>query len=103
MALTASPPWSPWKLRVWPSKHGSARSGEQAGSGDAELDEAGQDGRPGNAAEPTVAGVDELPSQWLEQLASSGIYPLSYVEGAAHAMRLDVGLYREQLLAIETR
>jgi diguanylate cyclase (GGDEF)-like protein len=51
----------------------------------------------------TIASVDELPAQWLEQLAQSGIVPKSFVEASAHVIRLEVGRYREQLLTAESR
>jgi diguanylate cyclase (GGDEF)-like protein len=47
--------------------------------------------------------VDELPPQWLEQLAQAGIVSKSYVEATAHVIRLEVGRYREQLLTAESR
>ena len=56
-----------------------------------------------NLPQPAIAGVEELPPRWLEQLAGSGIVPKSYVEASAHVMRLDVNSYREQLLTAEGR
>jgi diguanylate cyclase (GGDEF)-like protein len=47
--------------------------------------------------------VHELPSEWLDQLAAEGILAQSFVEGAAHVLRLEVGRYREQLIAVENR
>ncbi len=55
------------------------------------------------AAAPAVAGLDELPADWLAQLAAEGVVAHSFVEGVAHAIRLDVGRYREQLVAAECR
>ena len=52
---------------------------------------------------PVVAGLDELPPDWLAQLTTEGIVAQSFVEGVAHAIRLDVGRYREQLVAAECR
>jgi diguanylate cyclase (GGDEF)-like protein len=51
----------------------------------------------------TIASVDELPPEWLEQLAQSGIVSKTYVEASAHVIRLEVGRYREQLLTAESR
>jgi diguanylate cyclase (GGDEF)-like protein len=51
----------------------------------------------------TIASVEELPPEWLEQLAQSGIVTKSYVEASAHVIRLEVGRYREQLLTAESR
>ena len=47
--------------------------------------------------------MDELPAQWLDQLAQSGIVPKSFVEASAHVIRLEVGRYREQLVTAECR
>jgi diguanylate cyclase len=52
---------------------------------------------------PAVAPVDELPPDWLAKLAAEGIVAQSFVEGVAHAIRLEVGQYREQLVAAECR
>jgi len=50
---------------------------------------------------PVIAGIEELPREWLERLAADGIVPQSLVEGVAHIVRLDVNHYREQLLETE--
>lgn len=50
---------------------------------------------------PLIAGIDELPQDWLDRLAAAGIVPRSFVEGVAHVVRLDVNHYREQLVEIE--
>lgn len=55
------------------------------------------------APTPVVAGLDELPADWLAQLAAEGVVAQTFVEGVAHAIRLDVGRYREQLVAAECR
>jgi diguanylate cyclase len=52
---------------------------------------------------PIVAGFDELPPDWLAQLAVEGIVAQSFVEATAHVMRLEVGRYREQLIVAESR
>src|SRR4051812_11214057 len=52
---------------------------------------------------PAVAGVDELPTDWLAQLAAEGIVAQTFVEAAAHALRLEVSRYREQLVTAECR
>jgi diguanylate cyclase len=54
-------------------------------------------------APATIAGVDELPPEWLAQLATEGIIAESFIEGAAHVLRLEIGRYREQLAVAETR
>jgi diguanylate cyclase (GGDEF)-like protein len=54
-------------------------------------------------APATIPGVDELPADWLKDLAAQGIVTQSFVEGAAHALRLEVCRYREQLIAADTR
>jgi len=55
------------------------------------------------AVSPTVAGIDELPRQWLDRLAAAGVVAQSFLEGAAQVLRLEVGSYREQLIGIESR
>lgn len=52
---------------------------------------------------PVVAPLHELPADWLEKLAAEGIVAATFVEGVAHAIRLEVGTYREQLVAVECR
>ena len=47
--------------------------------------------------------MDELPADWLAQLASEGIIAQSFVEAAAHVLKLEVGRYRELLVTIECR
>ena len=54
-------------------------------------------------APATIAGVDELPAQWLQEMASEGVVPESFVEGAAQALRLEVVRYRQHLIAAEER
>ena len=54
-------------------------------------------------AASTVAGLEELPEDWLAQLAAEGIVAQTFVEASAHVMRLEVGRYREQLIAAEIR
>ncbi len=50
-----------------------------------------------------VAGLEELPEDWLAQLAAEGIVAQTFVEASAHVLRLEVGRYREQLVACEIR
>jgi diguanylate cyclase len=52
---------------------------------------------------PIVAGLDDLPPDWLAQLAVEGIVAQSFAEASAHVLRLEVGRYREQLIAAECR
>jgi len=47
--------------------------------------------------------LEELPRRWLETLNAEGITPGSFLEAASHVMRLEVGQYREQLIAAESR
>jgi diguanylate cyclase (GGDEF)-like protein len=47
--------------------------------------------------------MDELPEDWLAQLASEGIVAQTFVEAAAHVLKLEIGQYREQLVATEYR
>ncbi len=55
------------------------------------------------AVPATIAGVDELSTEWLLQLASQGVVAESFVEGAVQVLRLEVGRYREHLVAAEER
>jgi diguanylate cyclase len=48
-----------------------------------------------------VAGLVELPEDWLDQLAKEGIVAKTFVEASAHVLRLEVGRYREQLIVAE--
>jgi diguanylate cyclase len=52
---------------------------------------------------PIVAGFDELPPDWLAQLAVEGIVAQTFVDATAHVLRLEVGRYREQLVIAECR
>jgi diguanylate cyclase len=56
-----------------------------------------------NASAAAVAGIEELPEDWLAQLAAEGIVAQTFVEASAHVLRLEVGRYREQLIATEIR
>lgn len=98
MALAEPPPWDAWSL-PWGSvariKNLQTPPSAPAVPG-ATLAE-------NPPAEPERAGIDELPTEWLDELASSGIIAESYVEATAHVARLKVGRYREQLLAAEGR
>jgi diguanylate cyclase (GGDEF)-like protein len=58
---------------------------------------------PADANDPGIAAADELPAEWLAELAAAGVVAESYVEAAAHIVRLKVGAYREQLIAAESR
>lgn len=68
-----------------------------------ELATAGSELANAAAAEPIVAGFEELPPDWLAQLAVEGIVAQSFVEATAHVLRLEVGRYREQLIVAECR
>jgi diguanylate cyclase len=117
-ALVEPPPWSGWQLRWpqfsrWPQQAADANDESDLPAADADfaadipppsrrtsLSEE-YDLRP--AVPPTLAGIDELPRDWLNQLAAQGIVAQSFVEGTAHVLRLEVGRYREQLIAAENR
>jgi diguanylate cyclase len=103
-ALTDPPPWSAWKLK-W-ARRIKRRAAPHAESSSGETAAASEPSAPTPAiAEPpvTIASVDELPANWLDQLAQSGIVPKTFVEASAHVIRLEVGRYREQLLTAESR
>lgn len=50
-----------------------------------------------------VPQVEELPTEWLDQLQGEGIVAQSFVEASVQVLRLEVGRYREQLIAAEGR
>ena len=104
-ALADPPPWSEWKLRFARRVKRRAAPPAEAPSGGASAAEAAAASGASAHVEPpvTIASVDELPPQWLDQLAQSGIVSKSYVEASAHVIRLEVGRYREQLLTAESR
>ena len=116
VALAEPPPWSRWRLRMprfcfsppgFKNPRSSAKNpGEQSA---VSPDLAGPSANAKTTAvtpaplPATIAGVDELPGEWLAQLAVAGIVAESFVEGAAQVLRLEVIHYRERLLATESR
>jgi diguanylate cyclase len=50
-----------------------------------------------------VAAVEELPTEWLDDLQRDGIVAQSFVEASVQVLRLEVGRYREQLITAESR
>lgn len=107
VCLTDPPPWvvlGRWRrLRRPPPTDTQPRAG---GALTEPLPAAGRaTGEGGLAARlpppPVVAGIEELPQEWLDRLAANGIVPQSVVEGVAQIVRLDVNHYREQLLETE--
>jgi diguanylate cyclase len=111
LALVEPPLWSDWQVH-WlrpptEPQRGESRVSERSES---ETMAAQQIITPENlwaAGEgegpPIVAGFDELPPDWLAQLAVEGIVAQSFVEATAHVLRLEVGRYREQLIVAECR
>ena len=55
------------------------------------------------AAPPTVALDSELPDSWQQTLRDNGLRLNSLAVGVAHLSRLEGAVYREHLLATETR
>jgi len=109
LALTEPPPWAGWWLyRLRSSRSGAdvpaalASSAGPAGGSSISLQASGivtvPEGTPAK-----IAGIDDLPMGWLDQLASVGIVAQSFVEGTAHVLRLEVNRYREQMLTVESR
>lgn len=108
VCLSEPPPWVVW--RRWPKVRPSTLQDDHAGPA-LPLPEHGE--APGGQAAagsppaislpppPVIAGIDELPPEWLERLAANGIVPQSLVEGVAQIVRLDVNHYREQLVESE--
>jgi len=109
LALVEPPLWNDWSQR-WPRppklpKRAGLLVPKRAGAAALASDEtATSDTLLGAAnAPPIVAGFDELPPDWLAQLAVEGIVAQSFVEATAHVLRLEVGRYREQLIVAECR
>ncbi len=106
-ALTEPPLWSGWSLRLprraapiaaeLPAVPVAPVSRAETPVAVPSLAEVGVGGR------PMVAGLDELPAGWLVQLSNQGIVAHTFVEAAAHVLRLDVNRYRDQLLVAEAR
>lgn len=102
-ALADPPAWTHWRLPAsWRRRASTKRS---TGDGGASRAAAGTErGHTLPASPPrTIAGLEELPRQWLDQLVRAGIVAQSFLEGAAQVLRLEVGFYREQLVGVETR
>src|SRR5438105_4403896 len=109
LALVEPPLWSGWLQTTPRRRPATAVHDSIVEDGPAEASAEGRHtadtGETAEAARPlpTVAGLDELPADWLAQLAAEGIVAQSFVEAAAHALRLEVGRYREQLVTAECR
>ena len=108
-ALADPPPWRHWRMPARRAKRvakGESDHGEARPNAAAPPDR-NPAARPRRAPAPppavTVAGLDELPPQWLDQLAAAGVVAQSFLEGAAQVLRLEVGRYREQLVGLESR
>jgi diguanylate cyclase len=107
LALTEPPPWRGWLPAAKPSNQpiGSDRMSRPAEASPADRGSAAAAGVDAPAAgppvAPLVASLDELPADWLAQLSAEGIVAQSFIEAAAHVLRLEVGSYREQLVAAE--
>jgi diguanylate cyclase len=112
LALVEPPFWSGWLARRTPDKAENpitppSPSAETAAAPPHPVDANASKAPLATAAvanvPSVVAGMDELPPDWLAQLASEGIIAQSFVEAAAHVLKLEVGRYRELLVAIECR
>jgi diguanylate cyclase (GGDEF)-like protein len=107
MALTEPPLWSGWiqgwANRMQPAESDAVTPRVAEAALDRHVEAASSDLSEATVPAPVAAGLDELPADWLAQLAAEGIVAQSFVEAAAHALRLEVGRYREQLVAAEVR
>ncbi|HMC09693.1 MAG TPA: GGDEF domain-containing protein [Pirellulaceae bacterium] len=104
MALVEPPLWSGW-VQGWRDRWPLAAS-EVAVLQAAESPRAGEAVKDlSDVPVPTAVavGLDDLPPDWLSQLAAEGIVAQTFVEAVAHVLRLEVGRYREQLVAAEVR
>ena len=112
LALVEPPFWSPWlggKARKI-VENGTALPAPAAETAATSPRSTAADASEDTRRAPTVAnvpsvvaGMDELPADWLAQLAAEGIIAQSFVEAAAHVLKLEVGRYRELLVNIECR
>jgi diguanylate cyclase len=110
LALVEPPPWSGWRQR-WarPRRQPPANAAmERRGEPSAISREMAAALAPSELADAPpvssiITGLDELPADWLAQLAAEGIVAESFVEATAHVLRLEVSRYREQLIAAECR
>jgi diguanylate cyclase (GGDEF)-like protein len=103
LALVEPPLWAGlrWELPRWrPRKAPESVPPEEPRLGPPEISPLVSDQAD---ALPIVAGLDELPADWLVQLAAEGIVAGSLVEATAHVLRLDIGRYRESLVAGEVK
>lgn len=107
-ALKDPPPWAELQRKL--ARRIKRRAAAPPVDGAARLPIAPSEpiAEPGSDAEVadpplTIASVEELPPQWLDQLAQAGVVSKSYVEATAHVIRLEVGRYREQLFTAESR
>jgi diguanylate cyclase len=104
LALVGPRPWERWNLRLLRRRyeavprqaHSAAADGKQQSPVAASSDDA-------TVARSLIAGLDELPADWLSQLAGQGIVAQTFLEASAHVLRLEIGRYREQLVAAESR
>jgi diguanylate cyclase len=109
IALADPPPWSPWqhrqehlpaqRLREPPPQSRDAAPALRKSA----LAPAASEPVAAAPVAPVIAGLDELPADWLAQLAAEGTVAQSFVEATAHVLRLEVGRYREELVSIECR
>jgi diguanylate cyclase (GGDEF)-like protein len=56
---------------------------------------------PAPPPEPATEVPQDIPQAWLDKLAEEAIVARSFVEAAAHVLRLEVGKYRQALLSVE--
>jgi hypothetical protein len=107
LALVEPPLWSGFE-HLWQRRLKETEAENQAAVGD-EMVKGRDSGLvasdllDASGGAPIVAGYDELPPDWLAQIAVEGIVAQSFVEATAHVVRLEVNRYREQLVAAECR
>jgi diguanylate cyclase len=117
VALTEPPPWNcwrpawvsnlrlvnwrsfKWRLPSWPSLFQKRARTAAPVKRPAPIDLP----PPPPPAKPAAFRLEELPQRWLELLRSEHLVPGSCLEASSHVMRLEVSLYREQLITAENR
>jgi len=103
VALVEPPLWAGLRLELprWRRRRQSAERGDLPDPAQSLSAEAAPAVGEETGGLPIIAGLEELPPDWLAQLAAAGIVANSLVEATAHVLRLDIGRYREALVCGE--
>lgn len=102
MALADPAPWT-WSLPSLTRKPANRPAANQPLAEESTVAAESEPAKAPTASESAIAAIDELPAEWLAELAASEVVAETYVEATAQIVRLRVGRYREQLIAAEGR